>query len=118
MSCMLFFFFLMIRRPPRSTLFPYTTLFRSPRDPRVAEFWGKIVDKIYSQIPDFGGFVMKADSEGRVGPSAYGRTHADAANVIARALKRHGGVLFYRAFVYDHHLDWQQPKNDRAKAAY
>ena len=89
-----------------------------PRDPRVAEFWGKIVDKIYSQIPDFGGFVMKADSEGRVGPSAYGRTHADAANVIARALKRHGGVLFYRAFVYDHHLDWQQPKNDRAKAAY
>ena len=61
---------------------------------------------------------MKADSEGRVGPSTYGRTHADAANVIARALKPHGGVVFYRAFVYNHHLDWRDLKNDRAKAAY
>src|SRR4029077_8164067 len=53
----------------------------------------------------------------RVGPSAYGRTHADAANVVARALKPHGGVLFYRGFVYDHHMDWQNPKNDPARAA-
>ena len=89
-----------------------------PVDPRVAEWWRKKVDGIYSQIPDFGGFVVKADSEGRSGPSAYGRTHADAANVIARALKPHGGVVFYRAFVYNHHLDWRDPKNDRAKAAY
>ena len=89
-----------------------------PVDPRVAEWWRKKVDGIYSQIPDFGGFVVKADSEGRSGPSAYGRTHADAANVIARALKSHGGVVFYRAFVYNHHLDWRDPKNDRAKAAY
>ncbi len=89
-----------------------------PLDEQVAGWWRKKVDEIYRQIPDFGGFVVKADSEGRSGPSAYGRTHADAANVIARALKPHGGVVFYRAFVYNHHLDWRDPKNDRAKAAY
>ena len=85
---------------------------------RVVEWWKAKVDTIYRQIPDFGGFVVKADSEGRAGPSSYGRTPADAANVIARALRPHGGVLFYRAFVYDHHLDWRNPKNDRARAAY
>ncbi len=89
-----------------------------PLDPGVAEWWRKKVDEIYRQVPDFGGFVVKADSEGRSGPSAYGRTHADAANVIARPLKAHGGLVFYRAFVYNHHLDWHDLKNDRAKAAY
>jgi alpha-glucuronidase len=89
-----------------------------PLDPRVADWWRKKVNEIYRRIPDFAGFVVKADSEGRLGPSTYGRTHADAANVIARALKPHGGVVFYRAFVYNHHLDWQDLKNDRAKAAY
>ena len=89
-----------------------------PLDPRVAEWWRKKVDEIYRRIPDFGGFVVKADSEGRLGPSTYGRTPADAANVIARALKPHGGVVLYRAFVYNHHLDWHDLKNDRAKAAY
>ena len=89
-----------------------------PLDPRVREWWRKKVDEIYRNIPDFGGFVVKADSEGRLGPSAYGRTPADAANVIARALKPHRGVVFYRAFVYNHHLDWHNLKNDRAKAAY
>ena len=89
-----------------------------PLDPKVAEFWRAKTDQIYSLIPDFGGYVVKADSEGRPGPSAYGRTPADAANVIARALKPHGGVLFYRAFVYDRHLDWTNLKNDRARAAY
>jgi alpha-glucuronidase len=59
-----------------------------PLDPRVAAFWTSRVDDIYRAIPDFGGFVLKADSEGRLGPSAYGRTHADAANVVARALCR------------------------------
>lgn len=88
-----------------------------PLDPRVAAFWRDRVDAIYRAIPDFGGFVLKADSEGRLGPSAYGRTHADAANVIARALAPHHGVLFYRGFVYDHLMDWRNPKNDRAKAA-
>ena len=89
-----------------------------PLDPRVEQWWRKKVDEIYRFIPDFGGFVVKADSEGRLGPSTYGRTPADAANAIARALRPHGGVVFYRAFVYNHHLDWQDLKNDRAKAAY
>jgi alpha-glucuronidase len=89
-----------------------------PLDPRVSKWWRKKVDDIYRLIPDFGGFVVKADSEGRAGPATYGRTPADAANVIAQALQPHGGVLFYRAFVYNHHLDWREPKNDRARAAY
>ena len=89
-----------------------------PLDPMVVEWWKKKVDEIYALIPDFGGFVVKADSEGQPGPSSYGRTPADAANVIARALKPHGGIIFYRAFVYNHHLDWNNPKNDRARAAY
>ena len=89
-----------------------------PLDPRVEEWWRNKVAQFYKQIPDFGGFVVKADSEGRLGPAAYNRTPADAANVIARALKPHGGIVFYRAFVYNHHLDWHNPKNDRAKAAY
>ena len=87
-------------------------------DPRVAEWWKSKADELYRAIPDLGGFVMKADSEGRVGPSAYGRTHADAANVVARALKPHGGLILYRGFVYDHHMDWRNLKNDRARAAY
>ena len=88
-----------------------------PLDPRVAAFWKSRVDDIYRAIPDFGGFVLKADSEGRLGPSAYGRTHADAANVVARAVAPHGGVVFYRGFVYDHLMDWRDRKNDRARAA-
>jgi alpha-glucuronidase len=88
-----------------------------PLDPRVVAFWKSRVDDIYRAIPDFGGFVLKADSEGRLGPSAYGRTHADAANVVARVLAPHGGVVFYRGFVYDHLMDWRERKNDRARAA-
>jgi alpha-glucuronidase len=89
-----------------------------PANPHVAEWWRNKVDQIYSAIPDFGGFVIKADSEDRPGPSFYGRTQADAANVLARPLQSHGGVVFYRAFVYNHHLDWRDAKNDRAKATY
>ncbi|HYL62767.1 MAG TPA: alpha-glucuronidase family glycosyl hydrolase [Candidatus Methylomirabilis sp.] len=89
-----------------------------PMDPRVAQWWKEKVDEIYDLIPDFAGFVVKADSEGRPGPASYGRTPADAANVIARALEPHHGILFYRAFVYNHHLDWRDLKNDRARAAY
>ncbi len=89
-----------------------------PLDPRVAAWWKTKADEVYRAIPDLGGFVLKADSEGRVGPSTYGRTHADAANVIARALKPHDGVLIYRGFVYNHHMDWRNLKNDRARAAY
>jgi alpha-glucuronidase len=89
-----------------------------PLDPRVAAFWKDRVEDLYKAVPDLAGFVLKADSEGRVGPAAYKRTHADAANMIARALKPHGGLLFYRGFVYDNHMDWNDPKNDRARAAY
>src|SRR5215472_2288862 len=89
-----------------------------PADPSVSEWWRNKADEIYRLIPDFGGFVVKADSEGRAGPATYGRTPADAANALARAIRAHGGLVFYRAFVYNHHLDWREPKNDRAKAAY
>jgi alpha-glucuronidase len=89
-----------------------------PADPRVAEWWRKRFDELYALIPDFAGVVVKADSEGRLGPATYNRTPADAANVIARALAPHHGIVFYRAFVYNHHLDWRDPKNDRARAAY
>jgi alpha-glucuronidase len=88
-----------------------------PLDPKVIAWWKAKTDEIYRAVPDLGGFIIKADSEGRVGPSAYGRTHADAANVVARALKPHGGLIFYRGFVYDNKMDWRNLKNDRARAA-
>jgi len=89
-----------------------------PGNPRVADWWRDKVDEIYRQIPDFGGFVVKADSEGQPGPSRYGRSPAVAANMLAQALAPHGGIVLYRAFVYNHHLDWRDPKADRARAAY
>lgn len=87
-----------------------------PVDPAVISWWQKKVDEIYTLIPDFAGFTVKADSEGRKGPSQYGRSPADAANVLARALRPHGGVVLYRGFVYNNHLDWRDPKADRARA--
>ena len=89
-----------------------------PFNDRVIAWWKAEVDSLYAVIPDMAGFVMKADSEGTLGPSSYKRTYADATRPIALALKPHGGLLFYRAFVYDHHLDWTNLKNDRARAAY
>lgn len=89
-----------------------------PLDPAVVQWWQKKFDEVYAQIPDFAGVVVKADSEGQLGPSVYGRNPAQAANVIAKALKPHGGIVFYRAFVYNHHLDWHDLKADRARAAY
>jgi alpha-glucuronidase len=87
-----------------------------PKDPAVIAWWQKKVDEIYTLIPNFGGFTVKADSEGRVGPSKYGRTPADAANVLARALAPHHSVVLYRGFVYNNHLDWHDLKADRARA--
>ncbi|HLY42394.1 MAG TPA: alpha-glucuronidase family glycosyl hydrolase [Terracidiphilus sp.] len=89
-----------------------------PLDPDVQAWWRTKIDEIYSLIPDFAGFTVKADSEGQPGPTSYGRTPADAANTLAGALNPHGGVVLYRAFVYNHHLDWNDPKADRARAAY
>ncbi len=89
-----------------------------PLDPAVKKWWAKKVNEIYDLIPDFAGFTVKADSEGQPGPASFGRTPADAANTLAAALVMHNGVVLYRAFVYNHHLDWQDPKADRARAAY
>jgi alpha-glucuronidase len=73
---------------------------------------------VYAAIPDFGGFVVKADSEGQPGPFRYGRDHADGANMLADALAPHGGVVHWRAFVYNHRQDWRDRSTDRARAAH
>jgi alpha-glucuronidase len=84
-----------------------------PRDPAVAEWWKRKVDEIYRLVPDFGGFEVKANSEGQPGPQDYGANHDDGANMLAAALEPHGGVVLWRAFVYDVATD-----GDRAKCAY
>jgi alpha-glucuronidase len=84
-----------------------------PLDPEVASWWKKKADEIYQAIPDFGGFVVKANSEGQPGPQTYNRSHADGANMLAAAVAPHHGVVIWRAFVYD-----MKPGYDRAGAAY
>jgi alpha-glucuronidase len=71
-----------------------------PLDPGVAAWWRERAARLHRRIPGFGGFLVKASSEGQPGPLEYGRSHADAANMLARALAPHGGQLIYRAFVY------------------
>lgn len=89
-----------------------------PLDPEVAKWWAERADYIYSRIPDFGGFVVKADSEHRPGPFTYDRDHAQGANVLARALKPHRGIVIWRCFVYNCMQDWRDRETDRARAAY
>lgn len=89
-----------------------------PLDPRVAAWWALATDRVYEAVPDFGGYVVKADSEGQPGPFAYGRSHADGANVLAAAIAPYGGVVHWRAFVYDHRQDWRDRGTDRARAAH
>ncbi|HEY0119651.1 MAG TPA: alpha-glucuronidase [Cellulomonas sp.] len=89
-----------------------------PLDPAVRAWWAATAADVYAAIPDFGGFVVKADSEGQPGPFSYGRDHADGANLLARALAPYGGTVFWRAFVYDHRQDWRDRRTDRARAAY
>jgi len=84
-----------------------------PLDKDVQKWWKAKVEEIYNLIPDFGGFLVKANSEGQPGPQDYGRTHADGANMLADALKPYNGVVMWRAFVYDYNI-----KEDRAKQAY
>lgn len=84
-----------------------------PLDPQVAAWWKAKADEIYRAIPDFGGFLVKANSEGQPGPQDYKRTHADGANMLAAAVKPHGGIVMWRAFVYAH-----DNPDDRAKQAY
>ena len=89
-----------------------------PLDPAVRAWWAEATRGVYAAIPDFGGYVVKADSEGQPGPFAYGRTHADGANLLGEVLAPHGGVVHWRAFVYDHRQDWRDRRTDRANAAY
>lgn len=89
-----------------------------PLDEDVKAWWKKQLAEVYTFIPDFGGVVVKADSEGRPGPFTYGRTHADGANMLAEALAPYGGLVFWRCFVYDCQQDWRDRKTDRARAAY
>jgi alpha-glucuronidase len=84
-----------------------------PLDPEVIAWWKKKIEEIYSYIPDFGGFLIKANSEGQPGPQNYNRSHADGANMFADALAPHNGIVMWRAFVYDNNVP-----DDRAKQAY
>jgi alpha-glucuronidase len=83
-----------------------------PLNEEVIAWWKKQVKEIYSRIPDFGGFLVKANSEGQPGPQDYARTHADGANMLAAALEPFGGIVMWRAFVYN------PSDKDRAKQAY
>ena len=84
-----------------------------PLDSSVMAWWKAKADEIYKVIPDFGGFIVKANSEGQPGPRTYNRTHADGANMLAAAVAQHHGIVMWRAFVYD-----MKPGYDRAGAAY
>ncbi|XP_054166551.1 uncharacterized protein LOC128964017 [Oppia nitens] len=89
-----------------------------PLDSRVKKFWSTKTSEIASHVPNLGGYVLKADAEGRAGPARYNRTIAQAANTLANALKPHNGILCYRGFVYKYPLNWTDLTVDRAKAAY
>jgi alpha-glucuronidase len=91
-----------------------------PLDPEVRRWWARKADELYASIPDFGGFLVKADSEQEPGPAAYHRTHAQGANMLAEALKPHGGVVMWRAFVYGSTMkDFPaEVRADRARQAY
>ena len=84
-----------------------------PLDPQVKQWWAARTEEIYKTIPDFGGFLVKANSEGEPGPQDYGRNHADGANMLAEALGQHDGIVMWRAFVYK-----ANSKGDRFKEAY
>ncbi|MDJ1479471.1 alpha-glucuronidase family glycosyl hydrolase [Cytophagaceae bacterium YF14B1] len=84
-----------------------------PLDPQVIAWWKQKTEEIYTYVPDFGGFLVKANSEGQPGPQNYGRTHADGANMLADAVGPKGGIVMWRAFVYDNKVP-----DDRAKQAY
>jgi alpha-glucuronidase len=83
-----------------------------PLDPRVQQWWKERTKKVYEYIPDFGGYLVKANSEGQPGPQDYGRNHADGANMLAAALEPYGGLVFWRAFVYSPDI------GDRFRGAY
>ncbi|MCZ8523944.1 MULTISPECIES: alpha-glucuronidase family glycosyl hydrolase [Paenibacillus] len=89
-----------------------------PLDPGVRAWWRSTAADVYAAIPDFGGFLVKADSENRPGPFTYGRDHADGSNMLAEALQPYGGIMIWRCFVYNCKQDWRDRQTDRARAAY
>ncbi|MFC5449723.1 alpha-glucuronidase family glycosyl hydrolase [Paenibacillus aestuarii] len=89
-----------------------------PLDPGVREWWRAKAAEVYAAIPDFGGFLVKADSENRPGPFTYDRDHADGSNMLAEAVKPYGGIVIWRCFVYNCKQDWRDRATDRARAAY
>ncbi|MDL0436444.1 MULTISPECIES: alpha-glucuronidase family glycosyl hydrolase [unclassified Niallia] len=89
-----------------------------PLNPQVQNWWKEKAQEIYNEIADFGGFLIKADSEHRPGPFTYNRNHADGANMLAEALQPFGGIVIWRCFVYNCLQDWRDRKTDRARAAY
>ncbi|MCZ1269239.1 alpha-glucuronidase family glycosyl hydrolase, partial [Paenibacillus tundrae] len=89
-----------------------------PLDEQVREWWNIQTAKVYAAIPDFGGYLIKADSENRPGPFTYNRDHADGANMLAEALRPFGGLVIWRCFVYNCKQDWRDRSTDRARAAY
>ena len=84
-----------------------------PLNAEVKQWWKNKADEIYAEIPDFGGFLVKANSEGQPGPNNYGRSHVDGANMLAEAVAPHNGIIMWRAFVYS-----EEKPEDRAKQAY
>jgi alpha-glucuronidase len=89
-----------------------------PLDAGAQAWWRAQADIVYRHIPDLSGFIVKADSEFQGGPNSHGRTQAEGANALARALAPHGGVVYWRCFIYDCLQDWRDLKTDRPKAAY
>ena len=89
-----------------------------PLNEEVANWWKNKCKEIYENIPLLGGFLVKADSEGRPGPFTYQRTQADGANMLARAIAPYGGIIIWRCFVYNCRQDWRDTKTDRARAGY
>ncbi len=89
-----------------------------PLNEETARWWQRTTDRVYEAIPDLAGYLVKADSEHRPGPFTYGRSHAEGANMLARALRPHGGQLVWRAFVYNCMQDWRDDQTDRPAAAY
>ncbi len=89
-----------------------------PLNAEVIAWWKDKVKEVFARIPNFGGFLVKADSEGRPGPFTYGRTQADGANMLADIVKPYGGTIIWRCFVYNCTQDWRDYKTDRARSGY
>lgn len=89
-----------------------------PLQEEVRQWWKDRMAEMFSRIPGLGGFLVKADSEGRPGPYTYGRDHVDGANMLAEAAAPFNGLIIWRCFVYNCRQDWRDHKTDRARSGY